>query len=481
MVRLVVDSYYYARFFDEIGGRLDENYNNPKYDEINHQLKRSKYGSATLGDDKYLVNIVSGKTPKGIKHLQEEEGVPFLGATQILFGKINIADSPRIAKEVHNGVLASSKIKKNNVLITIAGMNLGRSAAYLSVDECNANQAVAILTLNENEVEPEFLVHYLNSKLGQLFIGKFQHISSQPNINLEEIKKIKTIFPDKTTQIEIMKKVKSIEAQATKLEDNEEDVTKEANSLLLKEMGFDAIPQKKYFFKEGEGDSVCFYIFSDQLSNRMSYLFYHPAHIIFKKFQDKYETEKLGEICKEPIKRGVQAEYSETGEVVVIKTIDMKNSYIDFENCLKVSRDFYNSVPQAHLKKGDILIATTGYGSLGKIDIYDRDEPAIAALDLVRLRLAPSYDPYFITYFLRSHLGAIQFEKWFSGSSGQIHIYESGLNRFVVPKDSGIPLKKQKEIAEKITKKMMEAFNLEQKSKEKWMEAQTLFEKMILA
>ncbi|VVB74116.1 Type I restriction modification DNA specificity domain protein [uncultured archaeon] len=476
----MANSYYYTRFFDEMGGRLDENYNNPRYDEINHLLTHSKYSFDDLGDHKYLTNIVSGKTPKGIKYL--ETGIPFLGSTHILFGNIDATDVPRIAEDIHNGVLASSKIKRGNVLVTIAG-TIGRTAVYHSDDECNANQAVAILNLGTNEIDPEFLVHYLNSRLGQLFFGKLQHISSQPNINLEEIKKIKIIVPKKTMQTEILKKVNMIELQALKLEEDEENIRRESDSLLLGEMELNSTRQNKYFFKTGEGKSVCFYIFSNELSDRMNYLFYHFDYTILQKLQERYETEKLGCVCSEPIKKGEQPIYSENGEIAVIKTINLKNSYIDYKNCLKVSRDFYDSVPHAQIRKGDILIASTGHGSLGKVDVYDRDDPAIASVDLVILRLLPAYDPYFITYFLRSHLGAVQFEKWFSGSSGQIHIYEQDLNQFIIPKSStqGIPMEKQKDIVSKITKKLEKLTELKQKSEKKWEEARALFEGSLLS
>jgi restriction endonuclease S subunit len=105
---------------------------------------------------------------------------------------------------MHEGKLASSQIKKGNILIVMAGVNVGRCATYTQSEECNANQAVAILTVNENEIIPEYLTQYLNSKIGQLFFKKLQHISSQPNINLEEIQRIKVVLPNKDQQQEII-------------------------------------------------------------------------------------------------------------------------------------------------------------------------------------------------------------------------------------------------------------------------------------
>lgn len=138
--------------------------------------------------------------------------------------------------------------------------------------------------------------------------------------------------------------------------------------------------------------------------------------------------------------------------------------------------------PEGVLRKGDILIASTGYVSMGKVDIYEREEPAMADGHISILRVKSEYDPYFIVYYLRSYFGQVQFDKWWSGSSGQIHVYEQDLGEFLIPESSeeGIPLEKQKGIAQKITEKLNDVFELEKKAKEKWEEGKRLFEKMIL-
>ena len=132
------------------------------------------------------------------------DGIPFLGAHQITYGSVNLNKAPKISKEYHNGVLKSSIIKKGRLLITMAGA-VGRCSLYEYDEESNANQAVAIIELEKNDdiFLPEYLKYYLNSKIGQLYFQKYQHVSSQPNINLEELKRINIIIP-KTKQQEII-------------------------------------------------------------------------------------------------------------------------------------------------------------------------------------------------------------------------------------------------------------------------------------
>jgi len=190
------NSYRYLREFAFLQDRIDENFNNPRFDEINKILDRSD-SSMPLGDSNIMVSITSGKTPRNMHYIPDgvDGGVRFLGATNILAGNINIESAPRISEDFHNGVLKGSKINKGKLLISMAG-TIGRCAIYREEEEVNANQAVAIIELNTNsDILSDYLERYLNSRIGQLFFEKLQHISSQPNINLEEIKTIMIIKP----------------------------------------------------------------------------------------------------------------------------------------------------------------------------------------------------------------------------------------------------------------------------------------------
>lgn len=215
--RTMNQSYYYSRYIDQIEERLDENYNNPRYDQIETLLARSKFPIVALDRPEFLKHITSGKTPKGIRYL-EDGGIPFLGATQITDGKVFIETAPRISEEWHRGKLKDCQVKKDDVLATIAGTYIGRSAVFNGLEECNCNQAVAILRVNTENIIPEYLVRYFNSDLGQLFFGKYQHISNQSNINTTEITKIRVILPDKPTQEAMLKTISEREKALTSVE-----------------------------------------------------------------------------------------------------------------------------------------------------------------------------------------------------------------------------------------------------------------------
>lgn len=399
-MKFISESSFYFRFSEELEDRLDANYNDPTYDLINSLLSRTRYPIVSLGDPKCLEKIVSGKTPRGLHYVND--GVVFIGSTHVSTGSVEINDAPRIPTKIHQTTLASSQIRKGNVLITMAG-TIGRCATYNHDEECNANQAIAILHTNQAEIEPEFLATYLNSQIGQLFFHKLQHISSQPNINLEEIKLIKIILPStKEEQKDIVASTKTIEGEAIKLEAESETIANEAHSMLLSELGINVLKEDllNYFFKSAEEKTLSFSIMPDVISDRMQYLFFHPKQAVLKKMQEKYTVERLENICVEPIRRGKPSEYDENGEIKIIKTVDLKNTYVDYDNCLKVSRTFVEEFPDEQVKKNDILVSSTGYVSLGKIAVHDRDEIVVVDRHISILRVKTKYDPYFVTYFL---------------------------------------------------------------------------------
>lgn len=477
------ESSYYSRFSDEIDDRFDFAHYHPELDELNCLDFITQFSVIKLGDNiekkPIILHITSGATPKDIKY--SDSGVMFLGARNVREGKLDLTEVTYIDISYHNGPLCGSKLKENDVLITMAGVYIGRCCVFDKKEKANVNQAVAKVEINTDIVIPKYLSMYLNSKYGQKGFLKYRHDVGQPNINLGEIQRIKVIIPSKDIQQEILNKIKPIETRALDFELNAEQSLEKPDKILLDALEIE-LPEEtmSYFFKQGKQDSSDYYYrLNDEMGDRFHYLFNHPKLEILDKFKKKYQTVLLKDICREPIKRGEQPRYSDFG-VRVIKTVDLKNRFIDYENTLRVTEDFYESKPQAHIQKNDILVTSTGYGSAGKIDIFNIDEAALADPQLLILRLNEEYDINFITYYLRSCFGQVQFDRWFSGSSGQIHLYPEDIGNFMIPSKESISLEKQKEIADKITEEYKKAWNYEQQARSKWKEAKELFERLIL-
>jgi len=469
---IIEQSNYYFRFPNEIRERIDFNYN-----YLKPKIEKSLKGLST----KPLYHIAFVTDGDHGTPSFTETGVLFLRNQNIKEGSLDLSRDKIvfIEKEYHEKKLKKSKIKKGDILYTKIG-TIGNSCISPDI-EANLNANLAIIRIKDKSIKNEFLMRLLNSKFYKIYSNCESMGSSQMAISLEKIKNISIVIPEKEVRNKVVKLCKEIELQAKKFELKAQESLIQVNKKLLDELEIN-LPEKEigYFFKNGKEDnSNYYYKFSNEIENRYHYLFNHPKLKILDLLKNKYQTVSLKSICREPIRRGEQPEYSDFG-VIVIKTVDLKNRFIDYGNTLKVSEDFYESKPQAHIRKDDILISSTGYVSIGKIDVFDIDEPAFSDGHISIVRINADYDPYFVTYFLRSPLGQLQFDKWFTGSSGQIEVQAEDLGNFIIPSKESMPKEKQKEIVDKITKEYQRALGYEQQSQSKWQEAKELFESLIL-
>lgn len=474
----------YARFDSQLDSRLDFLHNHPALDVLDTLSQLTPFEVERIGG--ILTNdagITSGTTPRGINYV--EEGVPFLGATNVKNGQLDLSSLTLIPIAYHDNGLASSQLQRGDVLVSMAGA-VGRCCVYNTDEEANINQAIARLRVDINRVLPAFLNQYLNSKWGQLGFLKYRHDVGQPNINLAEIKNLPIILPSPEEQQGMLEKIIPIEREARYFESEAAKVRQAAADVLPVELelSYSATDDIRYFFKSGEEkNSLAFFVDAERINDRLHYLFSHPRFRVLDELQSRYSCTTMGDpsVLAAPIGRGEQPEYDDYGEVIVLKTVDLKNGFIDTQNALRVSRDFFESKAKAHIQQADVLIASTGYGSLGKVDVYEGDDEAMVDGHISILRVGSNYDPYFIAYFLRSYLGQLQIEKWFSGSSGQIEIQPADISKIIIPTSdaNGISRVEQKRIADLITAHLNEARISEEEAAQKWDEAKRLFEQML--
>ena len=167
-------------------GRLDAEYYQPKYDEIEKELAR--FEQIKIKD---IINypVSSGSTPKAGDsqyYADCNDGIPFLRAVDIVESRIDTSDLIYIKKDVHNGLLKRTQLKKGDVLFSIAG-TVGRCGIFDYDFEANINQAVAILRFEETKLKHLYVVQFFNSRIGQLIIQKYARQGLQTNLNLDEL------------------------------------------------------------------------------------------------------------------------------------------------------------------------------------------------------------------------------------------------------------------------------------------------------
>lgn len=151
--------------------------------------------------------------------------------------------------------------------------------------------------------------------------------------------------------------------------------------------------------------------------------FQHPRYDYLDEIlSSSHRCVKLKALCADRIHRGVQPQYDTGGEVLVVKTLNLKHEYLDFSEAERVTREFFEANRGAKIRENDILLSSTGEGR-GKVDIYDLEEPAIADTHISIIRLKDDVNPYYVLCFMRSLLGKLQLETLEMAIKGTPEIY----------------------------------------------------------
>lgn len=158
------------------------------------------------------------------------------------------------------------------------------------------------------------------------------------------------------------------------------------------------------------------------------------------------------DILTETIHRGTSPAYDENGDVSVVKTAHLKNGDVIISDEEFVQKSFFDKKEKAQVRKGDILLASTGKPSIGKIDLYDEDVELFADGHISIIRIdEKKYNKQFFVYWFRCILGYFQIERDYVGCTNQVELYENEIKEFIIP---DIPLSRQEEIVSIISEKI---------------------------
>jgi len=162
-----------------------------------------------------------------------------------------------------------------------------------------------------------------------------------------------------------------------------------------------------------------------------------PQHKITGFYKEtRFQETPIGKIPKEWkimkirdvatfIKRGKNPKYGDS-EVVVIKTAQNYPERIRFEEAPRAHPDFLKELPQEYyLKPNDILINSTGTGSVGRVGFFSGyHRPCTVDSHITMLRVKQEVAlPKFVFYYLSSTQGHTILESKASGSTNQIELY----------------------------------------------------------
>lgn len=101
------------------------------------------------------------------------------------------------------------------------------------------------------------------------------------------------------------------------------------------------------------------------------------------------------------------------------------------------------------VKNGDVLLSSTGDGTLGKCCVFDIDIPAIADGHVTIIRVDENrINPYYLADYLRNGFGAKQISRLYTGSTGLIELTPEQVDSIVI--DLKTDVAEQKALSNKL-------------------------------
>ena len=214
----LTDRVFYVNY-SELSNRLDPYYSLNYFKESFEAIYSGKYPVVQL---KSLATLItSGITPKsgGDAYVDDQlNGIPFIRSGNInIDGELNFEDLLYIKADIHNTIMRSSQVKKNDLMIAIVGATIGQVGIYLNKNEANINQAIALVRLKDS-ICVQYIKELIKSRIGQLSLNRLKRPVARANINLEEIATIQIVLPPYEIQLKIANQIYNIRQKAKALQ-----------------------------------------------------------------------------------------------------------------------------------------------------------------------------------------------------------------------------------------------------------------------
>ena len=335
---------------------------------------------------------------------------------------------------------------------------------------------------------PLFLYYLITSKKFLFDLANLESGKTHRRVNPTDLLKIKIPLIPKSIQDQIVAQIEPIERKIKELKNKITPPQEIINKVFAREFKFD----ENLYNEFGKGMTAgtqsaqnrtlrTFETDFSELSRsnilRFSTRFHNMPTKKLMDFLDSIETVQVNDVITEPIHRGASPKYNPDGEIPVVKTGHLKNGYIGISQEEFVEQDFYSSSVRSQIKKSDILIASTGKVSLGKIDLVETEQELVADGHISIIRIDKTkYNSVFFVYFFRSILGYFQIERDFTGATNQIDLYVNEVSNFQI---LDIPLNAQQKIVDEIKAELDKQEEMKQKIETERAKIDEIIEKAI--
>jgi type I restriction-modification system DNA methylase subunit len=184
-------------------------------------------------------------------------------------------------------------------------------------------------------------------------------------------------------------------------------------------------------------DRLSYVVRDPAIGNRFSYTYNHPKYYRLMNALDAMPVDvmSLESLCVEGYpRRGKVPKEESTEGIPILKVRNVTGDGISMETDLAPDTDEVREYcANAIVNKGDLLITSTGEGTIGRVDAYLFEEPAIADGHITICRLRSDMNRKYVQEFLKSEFGQIQMLRQVIGSTGQTELLRDDVAALRIP------------------------------------------------
>ncbi|EAH4460371.1 restriction endonuclease subunit S [Campylobacter coli] len=440
---------------DNESKRIDSEYFKKEYLE-NEAIIKIKDNYAFL--ENFIVKMTGGATPLGADY--PDKGIPFLRVQNIMQNYFNVEDIVYISQQ-DDEYLKRSRLKFNDVLLTITGISYGKSAV-VERDLVGANINQHSVKIEVKNINPYFLSTFLNSKFGKLQSDKKITGVTRPALDYQSIKKfLIPIFP-----MEFQLEIQNLVKDSHKALEESKELYKKAEETLYLELGLDPknplqglLDSKTNNPTNSPNISIHTLKESFLKTGRLDSEYYQKKYEINEKIimNKKYTVlDNLVSITKS-IEPGSNL-YKNKG-IPFIRVTNLTQYGLSEGDVFLDEKDFFPQYLQILYPKKDTILFSKD-GSVGIAYCVKEDKEVITSGAILHLNIKDKENilPEYLTLFLNSIFVKLQAQRDCGGSIIS-HWRIEDIKKVLV---AILDIK----IQEKIAKYIQESFNLRKKSKQ---------------
>ncbi|EAK3553148.1 restriction endonuclease subunit S [Campylobacter coli] len=440
---------------DNESKRIDSEYFKKEYLE-NEAIIKIKDNYAFL--ENFIVKMTGGATPLGADYL--DKGIPFLRVQNIMQNYFNVEDIVYISQQ-DDEYLKRSRLKFNDVLLTITGISYGKSAV-VERDLVGANINQHSVKIEVKNINPYFLSTFLNSKFGKLQSDKKITGVTRPALDYQSIKKfLIPIFP-----MEFQLEIQNLVKDSHKALEESKELYKKAEETLYLELGLDPKNPLQSLLDSKTNNptnspNISIHTLKESFlkTGRLDSEYYQKKYEINEKIimNKKYTVlDNLVSITKS-IEPGSNL-YKNKG-IPFIRVTNLTQYGLSEGDVFLDEKDFFPQYLQILYPKKDTILFSKD-GSVGIAYCVKEDKEVITSGAILHLNIKDKENilPEYLTLFLNSIFVKLQAQRDCGGSIIS-HWRIEDIKKVLV---AILDIK----IQEKIAKYIQESFNLRKKSKQ---------------